>query len=173
MVSRLCESKKVCAAADMQLQVFYAVLDQIYHGKHPLEKSTTDILKETQEKFYGLPYVPNTAWQLRFSHLVGYGAKYYSYLMSRAVASMVWKKCFVQDPFNRYKYKQTVNNNTISSFRAMGERYRREMLAHGGGKEPILMVQGMLQKCPSLEDFVDALVSDLDQDFETFFMDSE
>ncbi|KAF2973736.1 hypothetical protein EK904_004578, partial [Melospiza melodia maxima] len=39
--------------------VFYAVLDQIYHGKHPLKKSTTEILKETQEKVYGLPYVPN------------------------------------------------------------------------------------------------------------------
>ncbi|XP_044897841.1 mitochondrial intermediate peptidase isoform X8 [Felis catus] len=125
MVSRLCESKKVGAAADMQLQVFYAALDQIYHGKHPLTASTTDILRETQEKFYGLPYVPNTAWQLRFSHLVGYGAKYYSYLMSRAVASMVWKECFRRDPFNR----------------TAGERYRREMLAHGGGKEPMLMVQ--------------------------------
>ncbi|XP_010605769.1 mitochondrial intermediate peptidase isoform X2 [Fukomys damarensis] len=157
MVSRLCESKKVCAAADLQLQVFYATLDQIYHGKHPLRKSTTDILKETQEKFYGLPYVPNTAWQLRFSHLVGYGAKYYSYLMSRAVASMVWKECFLQDPFNR----------------AAGERYRREVLAHGGGREPMLLVQGMLQKCPSIDDFVDALVSDLDLDFETFFMDSQ
>lgn len=44
----------------LSLQVFYAALDQIYHGKHPLEKSTTDILKETQEKVYGLPYVPNT-----------------------------------------------------------------------------------------------------------------
>ncbi|XP_068000020.1 mitochondrial intermediate peptidase isoform X2 [Melanerpes formicivorus] len=137
-------------------QVFYAALDQIYHGKHPLEKSTTEILKETQEKVYGLPYVSNTAWQLRFSHLVGYGAKYYSYLMSRAVASMVWKQCFAQDPFDR----------------AMGERYRREMLAHGGGKEPILLVQGMLQKSPSVEDFVDALVSDLDQDFEAFITDS-
>uniref|UniRef100_A0A8I5N6C3 Mitochondrial intermediate peptidase n=1 Tax=Papio anubis TaxID=9555 RepID=A0A8I5N6C3_PAPAN len=157
MVSRLCESKKVCAAADMQLQVFYAALDQIYHGKHPLRNSTTDILKETQEKFYGLPYVPNTAWQLRFSHLVGYGAKYYSYLMSRAVASMLWKECFLRDPFNR----------------AAGERYRREMLAHGGGREPMLMVEGVLQKCPSVDDFVSALVSDLDLDFETFLMDSE
>lgn len=157
MVSRLCESKKVCAAAEMQLQVFYAALDQIYHGQHPLKKSTTDILMETQEQFYGLPYVPDTAWQLRFSHLVGYGAKYYSYLMSRAVASMVWKECFLQDPFNR----------------AAGERYRREMLAHGGGREPMLMVQGMLQKCPSIDDFVDALVSDMNLDFETFFMDSK
>ncbi|KAF4025702.1 hypothetical protein G4228_017861, partial [Cervus hanglu yarkandensis] len=156
MVSRLCESKKVCAAADMQLQVFYAALDQIYHGKHPLQSSTTDILRDTQERFYGLPYVPNTAWQLRFSHLVGYGAKYYSYLMSRAVASMVWRECFRQNPFNR----------------AAGERYRREMLAHGGGREPMLMVQGMLQKCPSIDDFVNTLVSDLDLDFETFLMDS-
>lgn len=24
----------------------------------------------------------------------------------------------------------------------MGERYRREMLAHGGAKEPLLMVEG-------------------------------
>lgn len=26
--------------------------------------------------------------------------------------------------------------------RDMGERYRREMLAHGGAKEPMLMVEG-------------------------------
>uniref|UniRef100_A0A9J8A1C6 Mitochondrial intermediate peptidase a n=2 Tax=Cyprinus carpio TaxID=7962 RepID=A0A9J8A1C6_CYPCA len=156
MVARLCESKKVCGAADTQLQVFYAILDQVYHGK-PQNRSTTDNMIDMQKKYYGLPYVTNTAWQLRFSHLVGYGAKYYSYLMSWAVASMVWKKCFYKDPLNR----------------ETGEHYRREMLAHGGGKEPMLMVEGMLQKRPSIEDFVNALVSDLDPDFETFIMDSE
>uniref|UniRef100_A0A671MRZ8 Mitochondrial intermediate peptidase n=1 Tax=Sinocyclocheilus anshuiensis TaxID=1608454 RepID=A0A671MRZ8_9TELE len=156
MVARLCESKKVCGAADTQLQVFYAIMDQVYHGK-PQNRSTTDIMIDMQKKYYGLPYVTNTAWQLRFSHLVGYGAKYYSYLMSRAVASMVWKQCFYKDPLNR----------------ETGERYRREMLAHGGGKEPMLMVEGMLQKRPSIEDFVNALVSDLDPDFEIFIMDSE
>ncbi|XP_030008437.1 mitochondrial intermediate peptidase [Sphaeramia orbicularis] len=156
MVARLCESKKVCGAADTQLQIFYAVLDQLYHSA-PQNRSTTEILKEMQQKFYGLPYTPNTAWQLRFSHLIGYGAKYYSYLMSRAVASMVWKQCFVQDPLNR----------------DMGERYRQEMLAHGGAKEPMLMVEGMLQRRPTIEDFVDALVSELNPNFETFIMDSE
>uniref|UniRef100_A0A8C2XJ47 Mitochondrial intermediate peptidase n=1 Tax=Cyclopterus lumpus TaxID=8103 RepID=A0A8C2XJ47_CYCLU len=156
MVARLCESKKVCGAADTQLQIFYAVLDQIYHSQ-PQNHTTTDILKEMQQKYYGLPYTQNTAWQLRFSHLIGYGAKYYSYLMSRAVASMVWKQCFVQDPLNR----------------DMGERYRRQMLAHGGAKEPMLMVEGMLQRQPTMEDFVDALVSELNLNFETFLMDSE
>ncbi|KAK5929090.1 hypothetical protein CgunFtcFv8_010353 [Champsocephalus gunnari] len=97
------------------------------------------------------------AWQQRFSHLIGYGAKYYSYLMSRAVASMVWKQCFVQDPLNR----------------EMGERYRREMLAHGGAKEPMQMVEGMLQRQPTMEEFVDALESELNPNFETFLMDSE
>uniref|UniRef100_A0A3P8ULH1 Mitochondrial intermediate peptidase n=1 Tax=Cynoglossus semilaevis TaxID=244447 RepID=A0A3P8ULH1_CYNSE len=102
-------------------------------------------------------YETGQAWQLRFSHLIGYGAKYYSYLLSRAVASMVWRQCFVQDPLNR----------------DMGERYRREMLAHGGAKEPMLMVEGMLQRRPTVEDFVDALVSELNPNFETFIMDSE
>uniref|UniRef100_A0A8C6U4Q3 Mitochondrial intermediate peptidase n=1 Tax=Neogobius melanostomus TaxID=47308 RepID=A0A8C6U4Q3_9GOBI len=129
MVARLCESKKVCGAADTQLQV-------------------------QDDNIYNIIY---NAWQLRFSHLIGYGAKYYSYLMSRAVASMVWKQCFVQDPLNR----------------EMGERYRREMLAHGGAKEPMRMVEGMLQKQPTIEDFVDALVSELNPNFETFLMDSE
>lgn len=44
-------------------QIFYAVLDQIYHGK-PHVGSTTDVLQEMQQEFYGLPYTPNTVRRL-------------------------------------------------------------------------------------------------------------
>uniref|UniRef100_A0A671MS47 Peptidase M3A/M3B catalytic domain-containing protein n=1 Tax=Sinocyclocheilus anshuiensis TaxID=1608454 RepID=A0A671MS47_9TELE len=139
MVARLCESKKVCGAADTQLQVFYAIMDQVYHGK-PQNRSTTDIMIDMQKKYYGLPYVTNT---VRVFHL-----------------NQIMLEFFLPIFFN-FQNRET------------GERYRREMLAHGGGKEPMLMVEGMLQKRPSIEDFVNALVSDLDPDFEIFIMDSE
>ncbi|KAI8503944.1 hypothetical protein Bbelb_180120 [Branchiostoma belcheri] len=145
MLKKLCESKKLFQASELQQQVLYAIVDQVYHGKHPLGKSTTDIFAELQNKYYGLPHVPGTAWQLRFNHLVGYGAKYYSYIMSRAVASRLWHQCFKDDPFSG----------------TMGERYRREMLAHGGGKDPKLMVESMLQKQLSTEDLVQSLLDDL------------
>jgi len=60
MLVRLCASKHLFAASEMQLQVFYSVLDQRYHGSHPLQGSTTDVLAELQNQYYGIPYVPNT-----------------------------------------------------------------------------------------------------------------
>ncbi|CAG2062085.1 unnamed protein product, partial [Timema podura] len=130
MLTRLCASKHLFAASEMQLQVFYSVLDQVYHGAHPLERSLVDTLAELQNKYYGIPHVPNSAFHLRFSHLVGYGAKYYSYLLSRAVASWIWYQYFEQEPLNRHS----------------GERYRRECLAHGGGKPSRELVAQFLGK---------------------------
>lgn len=51
--------------------MFYALVDQAYHGTHnissnwagkgDMEKlSTTDILRDIQNKYYGIPYVENT-----------------------------------------------------------------------------------------------------------------
>ncbi|KPJ17979.1 Mitochondrial intermediate peptidase [Papilio machaon] len=126
MLQRLCASKHLFGASEMQLQVFYSALDQKYHGPEAaLGRSTTDVLEQVQKQYYGLPYVENTAWQHRFSHLIGYGAKYYSYLISRAAAWGAWSSQFASQPLNR----------------RAGDAFRHGVLRHGGAKPPQLVVE--------------------------------
>lgn len=86
------------------------------------------------------------AWQLRFSHLVGYGAKYYSYLISRAIAAWIWQTYFYDDPF----------------YRSAGNRYRRECLAHGGGKPASQLVSDFLNKEANAAVFARSLINEID-----------
>ncbi|XP_053675991.1 mitochondrial intermediate peptidase [Anopheles nili] len=147
MLERLCASKHLFAASETQLQVFYSALDQAYHGEGGgVHQHTTDTLQAIQAKYYGLPYVPRTAWQLRFSHLVGYGAKYYSYLMSRAIASWIWDAYFQRDPFSR----------------SQGEKYRRGCLAYGGGIPSRLLVSNFLGKDITPNNLTTSLINEID-----------
>lgn len=146
MLQRLCVSKNIFSASETQLQVFYSALDQFYHRKPLAEQSTTDVLKVVQQKYYSLPYVENTAWQLRFSHLVGYGAKYYSYLISRAIASWIWQTYFKDDPFSR----------------SAGEKYRRECLSHGGGVPSRQLVANFLKRDVTPENLSQSLITEID-----------
>ncbi len=72
---------------------------QAYHGELRQGESTSAVLERVQGEYHSLPHVPGTAPQLRFSHLVGYGARYYSYLLARSVASAIWQKNFQKDPY--------------------------------------------------------------------------
>lgn len=66
LMKRLCVSKQLFSASEMQLQIFYSALDQVYHGEPIKENiSTTDILKRVQQKYYSVPYVEHTASFLR------------------------------------------------------------------------------------------------------------
>lgn len=99
-----------------------------------------------QSEYYGLPYVENTAWQLRFSHLVGYGAKYYSYLISKTIASWIWQNYFENNPFNRES----------------GEKYRREILAHGGGVPSRQLVANFLKRDMTPQILAQSLLNEID-----------
>lgn len=91
------------------------------------------------------------AWHHRFSHLVGYGAKYYSYLLSRGVAAWIWQQYFQEDPFSRES----------------GERFRQGFLAHGGSKPPRDMVAAFLGKDVNPSTLTSSLVRELDAKQET------
>ena len=77
---------------------------------------------------------------------MGYGAKYYSYLLSRGVAAWIWQQYFQEDPFSR----------------SNGDRYRHGFLAHGGSKPAREMVTSFLGKEVSPSTLTQSLIRDLD-----------
>ena len=129
--------------------MFYSLVDQAYHGDYPADGQTTaSVAADLQRRHHALPPVPNTTWQLRFGHFIGYGARYYSYLMSRAVAARLWQQCFRAEPFSR----------------RAGDRYRQSLLVHGGQVAPAQLVHDALGQRPDTDMLVQAVLDDISHD---------
>ena len=150
MIQRLCASKNTFVASETQQQIFYSALDQIFHGVHPLKGTMTDVIASVQDQYYNVPYVPNTSWQLRFNHLFGYGAKYYSYLVCKALSASIWQLYFEKDPFSRIE----------------GDRLRRECLAHGGGKPSSKIIADYIHHDPNPDVLCKFITNEIDNKHE-------
>ena len=166
VIQKLCDTKKIFSAVDLQAQLFYSSMDQMLHGQHPLASDTATCLSRVQDTCHSLPGAPGAAYHHRFSHLVGYGARYYSYMMarleletiifihsrinynsfSRSVASAIWQKSFQNDPFSR----------------EAGVKYREECLSHGGGKPSHLLVGDYLDCQLSPHQLAASLIQEID-----------
>jgi len=146
VIEKLCATKKIYAALELQAQLVFSAADQDFHGAHPLAGDTTAVMEQVHTQFHSLPYIPNTSPHLRFSHLVGYGARYYSYLFARSVASSIWQANFQDQPYSAHA----------------GKRYREECLSHGGGKPSPLLVSDYLQQHIEPEQLATALLHEVD-----------
>ena len=134
-------------AYEMQTQLFFAMMDLHFHTVYPSSQKGGYIMEayaQLHNKYSPSEYVDGTAWFLRFNHICSYGAKYYSYLWSRAVASLIWNSCFVSNPFSK-----------SSGLKLHG------MLRHGGGINPNTLVSDVLGFEPTVDDLVDSLCADL------------
>lgn len=58
MINKLSQSRNMFGAIEMQKQILYSMIDQLYHGNHPLPSSTTSILENVQNEYTVIPYVP-------------------------------------------------------------------------------------------------------------------
>lgn len=124
-----------------------SLLDQAYHlndfdngNKTPME-----INELYTNEFYSLPFVKNTNSHLRYTHLVGYGAKYYSYVVSKAIAAKIWSECFEKDPLSR----------------TAGENYRKKLLEHGGEIRAHELLSSLLGCELNNEDLVKSLTKNV------------
>ena len=142
LVDRMLQQRSVFWGLETDTQLVYACLDHALHGSDMLQgdprPSTTEMLHRVQKDCSLLPPHPDVALHSRFTHLTGYGAGYYSYLYAKIVAEHIWSRCFKESPLCR----------------AAGDRYRQEVLRHGGAKDPNEILKDLLGDAPSMEALV-------------------
>ncbi|KAH8867242.1 Mitochondrial intermediate peptidase [Schistosoma japonicum] len=134
---------------EVSQQATYAILDQILHSG-PTENTLLPYAKLTHESLRSWPASTKLlsdiqykvglsdwcdcspahigAWPHRFTHLVNYGGRYYSYLLARAGADLVWRRYFSKDPWSS----------------SNGQRYVEKLLCRGGEYPPASMLSDLL-----------------------------
>lgn len=145
MIAAFQLSGNIFPALTAQSQIVMAMLDQVFHSTHPLDTPYMEIYANLHRSYSPISQVPGVATFLRFAHLATYPGKYYSYLWARAVANLIWRRCFKHDPFSE----------------SMGRLYRDRVLAYGGGETPNVLVQGLLGYQPSIDELVDSYYQEI------------
>jgi intermediate peptidase len=141
MVQTLIRSRNEFRCIEIQSQILYALFDQALFGvPDPNRVSTTELFAKLHRDNH-VPYAEGTHWHSRFGHLVTYGAGYYGYLYSQVFAADIWKRSFQGDSLQRES----------------GECVWRDMLIHGGAKDPNAMLQSTLKREPSVDSFFESM----------------
>ena len=78
---------------------------------------------------------------------VGYGARYYSYLLARSVASNIWQKFFQENPYDSEK----------------GAEFRENCLAWGGGKPSPKIIGDIVGHDVNPVQLADALITEIEE----------
>lgn len=138
-------------SVEVQTQIVHSRFDQALFGENPCcpalgGSSTTDVF-EKLHKEAGVPFAIGTHWHSRFGHLVSYGAGYYGYLYAQVFAADIWSSCM----------SANINSTQSSSLREGGTKIWKDMLIHGGGKDPKTMLEVVLGREPSVEPFFEGI----------------
>ncbi|KAB1208180.1 putative mitochondrial intermediate peptidase, mitochondrial [Morella rubra] len=137
LVESMQGARKMFAATELQRQIFYASIDQTLFAEQPsLPRDTSSIVADLKNQYTSWKHVEGTHWQTRFSHLLNYGAGYYSYLYAKCFAATIWQKLCQEDPLSL----------------TTGTALRTRLLQHGGAREPACLLkdligEGMLRNC--------------------------
>uniref|UniRef100_A0A183T8Y9 Peptidase_M3 domain-containing protein n=1 Tax=Schistocephalus solidus TaxID=70667 RepID=A0A183T8Y9_SCHSO len=182
---RLSTSRAFGQSVEVLQHLTHAIMDQRMHsgppdkvlparpdanGTPPSARFLNGIVREYCDEWLATEETPDflagkpIATTHRFGHLAGYGGRYYSYLMARAGAGLIWQKGFAGDPwstaFGRVgvfplntftaltakmgpafaRMRQHIHNMQFVLF----QRYRDYLLRHGGEQRPAFMLKRLL-----------------------------
>lgn len=143
----LLASRHSFTAIETVQQAAYGLYDLEVHGPIAAPQiasgrmTTTEIFNDIMNK--AMPHIdrsPDSAFQHRFHHTVQYGAKYYSYLVARASACLIWQQRFLDDPMSR----------------KWGDCWAK-VQSHGGGHHPSILLEQILGFRPTAKELTTAL----------------
>lgn len=131
---RIMHAKRAFFSIDTQDQILYALADQAYHDlKEPIQPSDLDtsaIYHQLELEYTLFDVIDSTSPQLSLTHLVHYGACYYSYLYCRVIASNLWESLFKVNPLGVHA----------------GRLIRNRILSRGGSCDPEELLEAVLGK---------------------------
>jgi intermediate peptidase len=132
---------------EVQTQIVHSKFDQALFGPNPCAASlggcTSTEMFERLHREAGVPFASGTHWHSRFGHLVTYGAGYYGYLYAQTFAADIWTSVLASS--------STSSSDAVR--REGGTKIWKEMLIHGGAKDPKEMIHNVLGREPSVDPF--------------------
>lgn len=138
IINKKLAMKKLVSGYFVTRQCVLSLLALAYFDKGG-QKDVDAIHKNLWEQYIPrIAYQDDTHFQCAFGHLMGYGAKYYSYM---------WSKVFAMDMFEQVKKAGLMDAS-------MGQKLIREVIGKGGSKDPNDLIKAFLGREPSQEAFL-------------------
>lgn len=144
LLESMLAAKNMTTGGDMAFQVFLGTQDLTLYdtwGKEEDHGSLLEMSQQAHKDILAWNETPGTARIASFGHLNGYAASYYGY---------AWAEVFAQDMFSVFERDGILNPE-------VGMRFRNEVLAPGGSKEALDLVEGFLGRKSNNEAFKKSL----------------
>ncbi|URD98920.1 Peptidase family M3, partial [Musa troglodytarum] len=129
LVKAMNDSRKRFSATELQRQIFYSLIDlKLFGAQNNDSMDTVSMVADLKQQHTSWNHVEGTHWHTRFSHLINYGAGYYSYLYARCFAATIWWDICHEDPLSP----------------DTGTALREKFLKHGGAKDPVNLLKDFI-----------------------------
>lgn len=116
-----------------EYQILLSIMDLKMFGAEGLTMNPSEIYKQVKENYSSFPHVEGTNPESKVLHFSNYASGYYSYLFCKMCSNHIYYKLFDKNPFNN----------------KVGEEYIAKVLRPGGSKNPIDILQDILNEKPN------------------------
>ena len=148
-IQALVKSRNAFRCLEIQNQIVLSMFDQSIFGHGDAGKINTLDVWEALHQQNHVPYAKGTHWYSNVGHLVTYGAGYYGYLYSQVFADAIW-----QHLFQTAGEAESQDGTSMACLnQASGDKLWKQVLIHGGSKDPNIMLKDLLGKKPTFENY--------------------